>query len=377
MLRFYSAIEKMFKTRTAIMKEVEETMFEFCEQKINLGKLCSADLAEINLCTRLLSESIGNGSADHATRQRLGALVQHTNIDDRGDVKSLFRSHGLENSYRTVCEELAKDDISLEDLRPHAVSQMHGLEQDLRDKLYSLSSEAHMNSKDLAERLVAKGDILGQLFLTQDSAYDFSFLDQALSAYEEARESMKMQMEHDLASSAWSPQLADLQNKIGVLKQRRAKRADGSYQASKLAEASSIFESNLRQIDEVLQQLSTELPSTDKDKLLASSPRTTMHRHSSDGKSQETSSPHQDTLLDYSLSANSLNASNVSIAFNPDEYSEIDPGQAEFDSMMLAKLDTLEHINTQAWKCEKRASGELWPEFLVQVFVRASISVDL
>lgn len=376
MLRFYSAIEKMFKTRTAIMKEIEETMYEFCEQKINLGALCSADLAEINLCTRLLSESIGNGSADHVTRQRLGGLVQHTNINDIGDVKRLFRSHGLENSYKKVCEALAKDDISLGDLRQHAIAQMHGLDQDLRDKLYGLTSEAHINSKDLAERLVAKGDILGQLFLTQESVYDFSFLDQALTAYEEAMECLNLQMEHDFASSAWSPQLADLQNKIGVLKQQRGKRADGSYQASKLAEASSIFESNLRHIDEALEKLSTELPDTDRERLLSSPPKTTMHRHSSDRKFQETSYPHQDTLQDYSLSVNSLNASSISVAFNPDEYFEMDPGQAEFDSMMLAKLDTLEHINTQAWKCEKRAPGALWPEFLVQALVCASISVD-
>ena len=45
---------------------------------------------------------------------------------------------------------------------------------------------------------------------SQESVYDFSFLIQALTAYEEAMESMKMQVEHDFASSAWSPQLADL-----------------------------------------------------------------------------------------------------------------------------------------------------------------------
>jgi len=386
---------------------------------------------EINMCVRLLSQNMANGSGDKNSGTMLSDLLLHTNKKDLGGLKALFAQHELNdcvdakgnpvNVCESVCNELkvkALEDLSMVELKSNDVMFLQPIQ---RGKLLRLIAEVQSKSEEQAQFMTTKGDALWECHLNQ-SLYDSKFvlLQRALDAYQDAVKIRKRQAQGNDESLAnrvvipvvneiWTPQIAALQNKIGYLTQQSGKRYDGSFDAGKLSQAMSIFQTSLKLTDEAKDALAEKFAEFDMDHSgyidfeefstldtnhgLSESKLHMMfdsldvnhtgklsrdefgHVHFVD--TEQTHSPRKRELFvqksprrasvektktmsdDYSL-----NTSRVSFSIDRDDESpDFDPCRIKFDKFVHVKMDTLEYINSQLWKLEKREAAEMWDKF--------------
>jgi Ca2+-binding EF-hand superfamily protein len=464
--RFHDAIEEMFEARSMIMQEVEETIYDYCMHQVDTvrdfsfvdtdkdksgdvnfeefsamysneglslsqlkamfksldinkdGRLDRKEFSkivtlhselltqEINMCVRLLSQKMANGSGDEFSGKMLSDLLLHTNRKDLGGLKALFTKHELEdlvdangnhvNVCESVCYELGlknAEDLSMVELKPSDVTFLEPTE---RGKLLRLISEAQSNSQEQAQFMTTKGDALSECHFNQ-SAFDpkFLLLERAIEAYEDAMKLRKRQTQEndqDLSNHAagsgtakelWTPQIASLQNKIGYLTQQRGKRYDGSFDRGKRSEAMSIFQRSLKLTNETIDALAETFSEVDKDLsgyidfeefslldtnhgLRESKLREIFDSLDVNSPRVDKKSPRRASLTKSRTMAEdySLNTSGVSFSIECDDTSDFDPRRIEFDQFVKIKLDTLEEINKQLWKIEKREADEMWEEFI-------------
>ena len=186
-----------------------------------------------------------------------------------------------------------------------------------------------------------------------------------------------------LHDEVWTPQIAPLQNKIGYLTQQRGKRYDGSFDRGKRSEAMSIFQRSLKLTNETIDALAETFSEVDKDLsgyidfeefslldtnhgLRESKLREIFDSLDVNSPRVDKKSPRRALLTKSRTMAEdySLNTSGVSFSIECDDTSDFDPRRIEFDQFVKIKLDTLEEINKQLWKIEKREADEMWEEFI-------------
>lgn len=440
-------IEEMFKARSMIMQEIEETIYEYCMQqavtqrvfadksgnvdfkefstmysnegltpselkaKFNsfvidqngnlnreeFGNFMEEELTqEIHLCIRLLSQKMQNGTGDETTVKWLSEILLHTTKKDLGGLKAFFAKHELDEAFmQQVCYELqvnAVQDLTMIELRQDTLKFLEPNAEDNDDtwsekksqkgKLLRLISEAQSNSEEQAQLMTTRGDILSECHSNQ-KAYDSKFvvLNRALDSYKDALKIRTRQTQWDdqdlpnhaakLIKEIWTPQIASLKNKIGYLTQQSGKRFDGFFHAEKLEAAMGIFQDSLKLTDEKLDTLTKKFGKVINDEFdhVHFTQNGTTEQLHSPRKSQLflKKSPGRASLSKPKTTAEeySLNTSGVLFSIdNADELPDIDPHRIEFDEYVRVKMDTLEYINTQQWKIEKREAAEMWDAFI-------------